>query len=256
MLTDTINTSDTVTTIDQSLEIIDEDDANFRIAQMYLNAAKRDYAFPFLVQAANNKHKDATKTIIQHYPMNTLADEDINIVKRHETLLKQTKDKGVSAYMLGNTYWEAMHLKTSAECGFILGLWKYALYQYKVKDYAKAKKWYLNCVESPDFVLLPQLFKGYIYNDISLCGWFLNDRKTFALYNLLASQESCATAFSNRANAYFRAELMCDTPDYASALWWYTEALSLTLPGDEYSNKQIEYLKTQIALCKKHIETK
>jgi tetratricopeptide (TPR) repeat protein len=235
---------------------IDQDEANYDIGMMYLDAGKWKDAFPFLLKAANMNHVKAVIKVIQKFQLelsdvsehsefqNTFEDW---LMSQRELLEKNLRGVlGVGYYYLGHLLKDGSlaqgdYFKLSKQNDFILGKYCYALYQYRNKKYASAIINYRLCLQDRYFDSLPKELRGRIYNDLSLCGWYREDKEMFNKYNALAQEEDLPIAFNNRANGFFRGTIICKEPDYNSALFWYEQALErFTLSQESICKMQID----------------
>lgn len=244
----------------------DQDEANYDIAMMYLDANKWKDAFPFLLKAANNNHVKAVSELISTYQMEVNLRSNSNFIKEFKSWLQDHKEildvsdvvarKGATYYFLGcisNFPDKYFHL--SKKNDFILGKYKHALTYYKCCKYAVALFNYRLCTQDRYFDDLPRQIRGYIYNDAALCGWFRDDFINFAYFNKLARDEELPIAFQNYGNAYFVGRLICSKPDYNWAAYWYKLALDKYNEADTVKDdrdfENIKYCAMKLEKCKR-----
>lgn len=232
---------------------IDEDGANYRIGKMYLDAGKWKDAFPFLVKAANNAHADATSSVIKNYSLSSTLSlksensEILEYISEQKQFLKSNKGP-VSNYFLGKIGNKSDNVKRVLFANsFILSKYERALLYYYDRLYFFASELYVTIIERFDFEYLSKEEQGAIYNDLSLCGWYTENKDMFCKYNLLAQQLDYPISFSNWANGYLHGTLICSQPNYDFALFWFKEALS-KFPSHYVNN--IKYAKEKIQYCK------
>lgn len=236
--------------------VIDADEANYDIGMMYLNAGKWKNAFPFLLKAADRKYEPAIKEIIQHYNGQYKdKDNDVTLFLEEQTeLFERPTTRAISAYYLGlfSTNHSTMHdaFEKSELGGFVLGAYRLALLMYHNKDYKTAQYYYRTVTRSNQWKFLPDYIKAYVYNDLSLCGWFQNRADMFIKYNQMAQDLDFPLAVSNMANAYFQGTVVCKAPQYSKASELYEQALKLYYKqGKTHESNEIQFVKQQIQKC-------
>lgn len=226
-------------------------DAEYRVGKMYFDAGKWKEGFPFILKSADMGCEDAIELIIEEYNLQ----KDPKFFKDYKNQFQQNvKNNGISSSKVSRYYQNAINNKTADinminDAPFILAFADNADKYYKRRFYRSAYKCLNQCIASSHFKLLSNEKKGQIYNNMSLCGWFLKNDEWFKKYNALALEQDLPIAFNNRANAFFTGKMLCTEPDYKSALFWYQEALDRTDDKDE----NYSYITDKIAKCKEKL---